>query len=118
MRFLADECCPAGIVAALRRAGHDVVHALESHTGMADRALAAIAWREDRIILTEDYDFGELAVRGGLPLPGLIILFMNELAASERARRVLHIVETSGADLLGKLTIIAADNTRRRALRA
>lgn len=117
MRFLADECCPAPIVAALRAAGHDVVHALESHAGFSDRQLVLLAEREDRIVITEDYDFGELAVRGQLPLPGLIILFLNQAALDIRIGRVLDIVSGLGENLRGQLTIIDAERARRRALK-
>jgi predicted nuclease of predicted toxin-antitoxin system len=117
VRFLADECCPAPIVAALRTAGHDVLHALESHAGASDRNLAELARREDRIVITEDYDFGELAVRGQLSLPGLIILFLNEATSEIRAARVLEIVEAVDEGLRGQLTIIDVRRTRRRALR-
>jgi predicted nuclease of predicted toxin-antitoxin system len=117
VRFLADECCPAPIVAALRAAGHDVLHALESHAGSSDRSLAELAEREDRIVITEDYDFGELAVRGRLSLPGLIILFLNEVTSDIRAERVLEIVERVHEGLHGQLTIIDARRTRQRQLR-
>jgi hypothetical protein len=36
MKLLADECCDAGIVAALRADGHDVLYALESLRGATD----------------------------------------------------------------------------------
>jgi predicted nuclease of predicted toxin-antitoxin system len=88
VRFLADECRPAPIVSALRAAGHDVLHALESYAGLSDRNLAELAERDDWIVITEDYGFGELAVRGQLSLPGLIILFRNEAASEVRAGRV------------------------------
>jgi hypothetical protein len=39
MRFLADECCDAPLVDALRRDGHDVLYALEQLRGAIDEEL-------------------------------------------------------------------------------
>lgn len=34
----------------------------------------ALAIREDRIVVTGDKDFGEIAVRASVPIPGIILL--------------------------------------------
>ena len=46
MRFLADECCDAALVDALRGDGHDVLYAIESLRGATDDDILA---RHDRI---------------------------------------------------------------------
>ena len=46
MRFLADECCDAALVDALRSDGHDVLYAIESLRGATDDDILA---RHDRI---------------------------------------------------------------------
>jgi predicted nuclease of predicted toxin-antitoxin system len=66
VELLADECCPRSIVAALRRAGHDVIHIQDDDNGTGDVQVALIAQRQDRVLVTEDYDFGELVVRHGV----------------------------------------------------
>ena len=60
MRFLADECRDEATVAALRHDGHDVVYAVESLRGAPDEEVLARAVSEQRILLTEDKDFGEV----------------------------------------------------------
>lgn len=114
MRLLADECCPAQIVAALRRAGHDVRYVLETDSGADDRVVAELAVREDRIVLTEDYGFGEMAVRERLPLPGVVILSFARESTAVRASRALQIVDDQGDELRGRLTIVELRRTRRR----
>ena len=67
MKFLADECCETSVVDALRTDGHDVLYAMESMRGATDEDLLTRAFAEERILLTEDKDFGELVYRlGGL----------------------------------------------------
>ena len=67
MKFLADECCDASLVSALRADGHDVLYVLETFPGTSDDAILDRAFAEHRILLTEDKDFGELVYRLGRP---------------------------------------------------
>lgn len=63
MKLLADECCAARLVGALRDHGHDVLYAAETMQGKPDRSILRRAYDERRLLLTEDKDFGELVVR-------------------------------------------------------
>lgn len=46
MKFLADECCDASLVEALRADGHNVLYAVESLKGALDEELLARAVAE------------------------------------------------------------------------
>jgi hypothetical protein len=61
MRFLANENFPGAAVKALVAAGHDVVWVRIAAPGTTDPDVLAWAAREERILLTFDKDFGELA---------------------------------------------------------
>jgi predicted nuclease of predicted toxin-antitoxin system len=58
LRFLADESCDFAVVRALRGAGYDVVAVAEFTNQSLDPAVIEQAYREGRILLTEDKDFG------------------------------------------------------------
>jgi SNF2 family DNA or RNA helicase len=58
LRFLADESCDFTVVRALRSEGHDVIAVSEHTTRSVDRELIEQAYREKRILITEDKDFG------------------------------------------------------------
>jgi predicted nuclease of predicted toxin-antitoxin system len=73
LRWLADECVHAPVVRHLREAGHDVVYMPEIAQRTKDTALAADALRANRILLTEDKDFGEIA-RASNQMPGTVLL--------------------------------------------
>jgi predicted nuclease of predicted toxin-antitoxin system len=60
MRCLADECCDAGTVSAVREAGYDVRSVAEDFAGESDDVVLRRARVEDRVLLTEDKDFGTL----------------------------------------------------------
>jgi predicted nuclease of predicted toxin-antitoxin system len=77
VKFLADECCDAIVVAGLRKDGHDVLFVSESARGVDDETVLRQAAAESRVLLTEDKDFGKLVVRLGLPAHGIVLLRMN-----------------------------------------
>jgi predicted nuclease of predicted toxin-antitoxin system len=53
-------------VEALRAIGHNVLWARTDMPGKSDDAILRQAQREDRLVVTFDKDFGELAYRWGL----------------------------------------------------
>jgi predicted nuclease of predicted toxin-antitoxin system len=71
MRFLADESCDFTIVRALRAAGHDVMAVAEVSQRAPDPAVIGLAVNENRVLLTEDKDFGQLVYASGTPSAGL-----------------------------------------------
>jgi predicted nuclease of predicted toxin-antitoxin system len=74
MRLLLDECCGPRLAAVLRAAGHDVQHVLEANPGADDEAVLTLSRAQGRILVTNDRDFGQLAVGDGKALRGLIVL--------------------------------------------
>jgi len=75
MRFLANENFPGTAVAVLVAAGHDVVWVRNVAPGMCDPDVLAWATRDERILLTFDKDFGELARASALPSTCGVVLF-------------------------------------------
>ena len=69
MRWLADECVAAGLVALLRADGHDVVYVAEAAAGLSDADVITLASREMRLLLTEDKDFVILSFAGNAQCP-------------------------------------------------
>ena len=63
MRFLADESCDFNVVKALRAAGFEIVPIAEVLPGATDVQVIELAVGEDRILLTEDKDFGRFIAR-------------------------------------------------------
>lgn len=116
MRILADECCARAVVDAMRAAGLDVRYAAERDARSADTDLLSLANDEQRIVVTEDYDFGDLLFRDRLPAPGAVILFLPSLAPVDRAKRLMAVLQAAEIAFDGKLTIIEKRRVRQRAL--
>lgn len=75
MRLLANENIPAALIRSLRAAGHDVVWVRETAPGITDPQVIAQAIADERVLVTFDKDFGELAFARSLPATcGVILL--------------------------------------------
>lgn len=82
MLFLANENFPLDAVEALRQNGHDVAWIRVESPGISDPEVLSRAESENRILLTFDKDFGELAFRLKLPATTGIILFRIKAPSS------------------------------------
>ena len=116
MRFLADENFPRVAVLALADAGHDIVWVRLAAPGIADAEVLATTAREQRILLTFDKDFGELAARSRLPPEsGVILLRLPAPRSAAAAQRLLaRIVERH--DWSGHFSVIEPSRIRMRQL--
>jgi len=116
MRFLADECCAAAMVDALRDDGHDVVYAVESFQGATDDELLAFAFSEGRTLLTEDKDFGELIYRLRRPARGIVLLRFDVADRSLKIPRLRDLLAREVERLPGAFVVLEADKVRIRPL--
>jgi predicted nuclease of predicted toxin-antitoxin system len=79
------------------REGHDVLSAIELDPGVGDERLLAFALEVDRVLLTEDKDFGELAFVRKLR-HGEVVRFV-ELTVDQQAEGMAEVLEHYAAAL-------------------
>jgi predicted nuclease of predicted toxin-antitoxin system len=96
MLWLADECVDAPLVADLRGAGHDVSYIAEAAPSETDSEIVDWAYREGRILLTEDKDFGELAFLRRRPVPGIVLLRIDRGGRQNKIVRLQAAIERFG----------------------
>ncbi len=72
--FFADECVARLIVEGLRARGFDVIDAKDVCRGNDDERVLSLAAAAGRIVITDDFGFGEMTVRRAQPASGVIIL--------------------------------------------
>ena len=114
MRFLADENFPGPAVAALVDLGHDV--ARTAVPGASDKDALAQCARENRILLTFDKDFGDLARNTALPATCGVILFRMPMPpVAEIGSRLATAIEAR-ADWAGHFSVIEPGRVRMRKL--
>lgn len=116
MKVLADENFPRKAVEALRVGGHDVLWVRTDCPGISDQDVLAKAQAEDRVIVTFDKDFGELAFRSVLPAACGIILFRLRAASSQAASHIILSVLESRPDWRGLFATVDSERLRIRTL--
>ena len=112
MRFLADESCDFAVVAALRAAGYEVSAVAEINCGAEDQTVLALARSEQRVVLTEDKDFGLLAYAGGKQTTGVILIRFPGNARSTLGHAVVSVVRDLGDRIAGAFVVIEPGRAR------
>jgi predicted nuclease of predicted toxin-antitoxin system len=110
-RILLDTCVWGGALEPLRRFGHDVVWSGSWEKDPGDQEILTTAHEENRILVTLDKDFGELAVFRQIPHSGIVRL--SGFQTSEMAAAIHHILDTHERELLAG-AVISADPIRLR----
>jgi predicted nuclease of predicted toxin-antitoxin system len=116
MHFLADENFPRHAVEALRRRGYDVVWVRTEFPGIADPEVLKIAQSENRILLTFDKDFGELAFVTELPATSGIILFRLQAASAQILAEKVMVTISLRDDWAGHFSVVEENKIRMREL--
>jgi predicted nuclease of predicted toxin-antitoxin system len=112
---LANENVSGDIVQALRNFGHDVLWIRTDAPGSSDEVVPARAHTEDRLLLTFDKDFGELAFRFGLPISGVILLRLSA-SSPTRLTQIVMAALTSREDWAGMFSVVEEGRVRMTAL--
>jgi predicted nuclease of predicted toxin-antitoxin system len=116
MRFLADENFPGTAVTALAAAGNDVVWIRTAAPGSSDSEVLALAAREERILLTFDKDFGELAKASTLPAASGVVLLRLPMPVPEKIGALLADLILGRDDWAGHFSVIEPGRIRMRPL--
>jgi predicted nuclease of predicted toxin-antitoxin system len=74
LKLLLDTCIAKSARDCLLAAGHDVLWAGEWSIDPGDEQILTMAYQQQRVIVTLDKDFGELAVLRKVPHAGIIRL--------------------------------------------
>jgi len=117
MRIIANENVSGSVIRALRERGHDVLSVKESMRSESDEAVLAHAQAEQRLVITHDKDFGELAFRHGLPASCGVVLFrLSGTDPESDNQRAVDALE-SRSDWEGRFAVVEEDRIRMRPLR-
>jgi predicted nuclease of predicted toxin-antitoxin system len=116
MDFLADENVPRPIIERLRTDGLTVRSVFEESRGIDDTDVLSLADEAGLILITQDHDFGELAILRRMPVAGVLLLELARLPLREQIERVATFLSGDPKDLTGNLTVIEPARVRVRGL--
>lgn len=113
MKVLLDSCVWGGAKRQLTELGHDVAWSGEWNADPGDSEILDIARREGRILVTQDKDFGTLAVVNHQPHSGIIRLV--SIPARRQAEFTHYVLLRYGAELLsGGIATVDTERIRMR----
>jgi len=97
MKFLLDESAEFRLATFLEGEGHDAkTIARDFQHSLSDEEVLAIALREQRILITNDRDFGELIVRRRLEHAGVIFFRLRDQAVELKIEWLRTIIAQHG----------------------
>lgn len=114
LHFLADEGFSYSITNLIKSMGYDVKWIGDTFPSIEDEKIFEIALAENRIILTEDKDFGELAIRFKCRNRGIILLRIDARERTLREERVAELIQRFPEKLLDHFTVINSKKFRFR----
>lgn len=100
MKFLADMGISPRVVDELRQKGHDAVHLAEQGLNrMVDGDILQKARQENRIVLTNDLDFGELLAASRGNLPSVITFRLKDMRPLNVGKHLFSIINQQAGAL-------------------
>ncbi|MGH2459401.1 MAG: DUF5615 family PIN-like protein [Chloroflexota bacterium] len=112
MRFLVDESTDFAVARALAEDGHDVAAVAHLMRGAPDDEVMALADRENRILLTEDKDFGQIFYADlSRRRTVILIRFPIPLRAS-LGSSMTDLIRRSGDQIIGCFVVIQPGHIR------
>lgn len=112
LQFLADESCDFVVVRALRAAGYDVLAIGELTQRTVDSELITLAAQEQRVLLTEDKDFGWLVFVSQAHSAGVILIRFPSNQRAALAEALLTVVREYAEKLTMSFTVVQPGYTR------
>jgi len=111
-RFLADESCDFGVVKALRAEGYDVVALTEVTSRTIDSEIISQSYSEERILLTEDKDFGQLVFASQADSAGVILIRYPGNARKLLQEAVIKLIREQGIEIQHAFVVMQPGHVR------
>jgi predicted nuclease of predicted toxin-antitoxin system len=110
--LIVDESVDANITASLRDEGYAIWSVSEESPSVSDTTVLATAFEKSVLLLTEDKDFGELAIRLRKPHCGILLIRLSGVESNEKALIVAETVKRHFDELRNSFSVL--DHTKLR----
>ncbi len=114
MRYIVDECTGHRVAIWLRSEGHDVFSVYESARGWDDNAILQKSVLENRILITNDKDFGDKVYRDQMPHKGIILLRLEDDRVINRIAILKKVIRFYEERLINHFIVVTEKRIRIR----
>ncbi|MBS4028312.1 MAG: DUF5615 family PIN-like protein [Ignavibacteriales bacterium] len=108
MRFLVDECTGPYVAEWLRAQHHNIFSVFDDARGLDDDDILQKANEDNRVLITNDKDFGEKIFREGKKHCGVIFLRLTDERAKNKIRVLKNLLK-SIPDRLERNFVVATE---------
>ena len=112
MRFIVDECTGPTVAQWLRQNGHDVFSVYEEARGLDDESILQKAATDDRVLITNDKDFGEMIFRQRREHKRVVLLRLQDERSPNKIEVLEHLLERY-ADQITRSFVVATESAVR-----
>lgn len=116
MKWLVDESVEVYLAEVLRERGDDVRLVGEVCPGVSDADGLAGACADDRIVLTNDLDFGDLVMRKRVAAVGVVLLRISDEHPVARIERLVAVLGEIDRRMPGVFAVVTDTQVRWRLL--
>lgn len=114
LKFIVDESTGRSVADFLEEKDYSTVFVGEEMVGADDREIMKKAVEEDRIIVTNDKDFGQLAVKEGRDAKGIILLRLKIETPDNKVKTVRNLLDEHPEKIDGNLAVVKEDSIKLR----
>ena len=112
MRFLVDECTGPAVARWLRDQGHDVFSVYDEARGADDDTVIRHAVTDERVLITNDKDFGEKVYRDGHHHAGIVLLRLRDDSVAGKIAALGGLLRFHASRLEGSFTVVTDKQVR------
>ena len=113
-KFLIDESVDFPVVDYLRRLGYNVASIAEDSPSLEDFLILERSFRENRIIIAEDKDFGTLIFKEKLKSKGLILFRLDDHSSKAKIKAIARVMSEYSDKLSGNFIVVSENKIRVR----
>ena len=114
MKFLIDENIGISLVKYLREQGFDVKYVSELFPSRDDAFILKTSSEEERVIITNDKDFGYLTFNTKFPPPSVILFRFKEEIPSEKINAMKAIMNLPEEKIFNHFIVVSENKIRIR----
>ena len=112
IRFLIDENVDFSVADFLRNLDCNVKTVVEIKRSLGDKEILALANNDNRVIVTNDKDFGQLIFREKLPHKGVILFRLSDESSEAKIKRLKEVFGKYKSKFSGNFVVITEARVR------
>lgn len=112
IKFIADVNLEKPVIDFLRENGYDVLWVPDYNCEISDKDLLVLANTQNRVLLTNDKDFGEITFLQKKLSAGIILFRVKEQNAQDKIILIKKLLQNYGEKIVNHFIVINKDRIR------